>query len=73
MRPKCLHDELIRPFFSALGFSWTASLISWTLQGKYKYDAWKAMVDEGVSSSDAQTRYVKLVNELVTKYGLKKK
>ena len=38
-------------------------------QNKYKYQAWQKLVDEGVSASDAQERYVKLVESLKEKYG----
>ncbi|MCJ1283187.1 hypothetical protein MMC26_002514 [Xylographa opegraphella] len=38
-------------------------------QAKYKYNAWKKMVDEGVTSTQAQQQYVKFVEELKPKYG----
>ncbi|KAI0160993.1 acyl-CoA-binding protein [Hypoxylon sp. FL1284] len=39
------------------------------LKGKYKYQAWKDLVDEGISAEAAQERYVAKVEELKTKYG----
>lgn len=39
------------------------------LTGKAKYNAWKKVVDEGVTPEDAQKRYVELVESLKTKYG----
>lgn len=38
-------------------------------QGKAKYNAWKKVVDEGVTPDAAQEQYVKLVEELKEKYG----
>ncbi|MCJ1400894.1 hypothetical protein MMC11_004105 [Xylographa trunciseda] len=42
---------------------------AWDFAGKYKYNAWKKMVDEGVTSAQAQQQYVKFVGELKPKYG----
>ncbi|KAL8749991.1 MAG: hypothetical protein Q9199_007347 [Rusavskia elegans] len=39
------------------------------LEGKAKYNAWKAVDDDGVSAKDAQEKYVKKVNSLKEKYG----
>ncbi|XXG98214.1 endocytosis defective- protein [Hypoxylon texense] len=39
------------------------------LKGKYKYQAWKDLVEEGVTPEAAQERYVKKVEELKNKYG----
>ncbi|KAI1775024.1 putative fatty acid binding protein [Hypoxylon cercidicola] len=39
------------------------------LKGKYKYNAWKDLVDEGITPETAQERYVKKVEELKEKYG----
>ena len=39
------------------------------LQGKYKYRAWKEVVDEGISAETAQERYVALVEELKAELG----
>ncbi|KAI5865156.1 acyl-CoA-binding protein [Durotheca rogersii] len=39
------------------------------LKGKYKYQAWQKLVDEGLSAEAAQERYVKKVEELKEKYG----
>ncbi|PSK38120.1 hypothetical protein B9Z65_1311 [Elsinoe australis] len=36
---------------------------------KAKRNAWQKIVDQGVSPQDAQTRYIKLVDELKKKYG----
>ncbi|RTE73984.1 hypothetical protein BHE90_011577 [Fusarium euwallaceae] len=38
-------------------------------KGKAKYNAWKKVVDEGVTPEAAQEQYVKLVEELKEKYG----
>ena len=38
-------------------------------KGKAKYNAWKKVDDDGVSTKDAQEKYVKLVNSLKGKYG----
>ena len=38
-------------------------------QGKAKKKAWQKIVDEGVSPSQAEQKYVTLVNELKDKYG----
>ena len=38
-------------------------------QGKAKRNAWQKLVDEGVSPSDAQKKYVALVESLKTKHG----
>lgn len=38
-------------------------------QEKAKRNAWQKIVDQGVSPQDAQTRYIKLVDELKKKYG----
>ncbi|GKZ19793.1 hypothetical protein AbraIFM66951_010790 [Aspergillus brasiliensis] len=37
--------------------------------GKYKYNAWKKLLDEGVTPEQAQERYIAFVEELKTKYG----
>ncbi|KAI4863320.1 acyl-CoA-binding protein [Hypoxylon rubiginosum] len=39
------------------------------LKGKYKYQAWKDLVDESVTPEAAQERYVAKVEELKNKYG----
>ncbi|KAI4251520.1 MAG: hypothetical protein L6R42_008352 [Xanthoria sp. 1 TBL-2021] len=39
------------------------------MTGKAKYNAWKAVDDDGVSAKDAQEKYVKKVNSLKEKYG----
>ncbi|PSS25873.1 hypothetical protein M430DRAFT_134735 [Amorphotheca resinae ATCC 22711] len=39
------------------------------LKGKAKKRAWQKIVDEGISQEQAQERYVKLVEEMKTKYG----
>ncbi|KAI1379554.1 acyl-CoA-binding protein [Hypoxylon crocopeplum] len=39
------------------------------LKGKYKYQAWEKLVNEGISAETAQERYVKKVDELKEKYG----
>ncbi|TKX27617.1 fatty-acyl-CoA binding protein [Elsinoe australis] len=39
------------------------------LDEKAKRNAWQKIVDQGVSPQDAQTRYIKLVDELKKKYG----
>lgn len=39
------------------------------LQGKYKYNAWKKIVDEKVTPEKAQTKYVDLVEKLKKAYG----
>jgi diazepam-binding inhibitor (GABA receptor modulating acyl-CoA-binding protein) len=36
----------------------------WQQQGKAKYNAWQKVVDEGVSVTDAQEKYVALVEKL---------
>ncbi|KAF2145250.1 uncharacterized protein K452DRAFT_316331 [Aplosporella prunicola CBS 121167] len=41
------------------------------LKGKAKYNAWKKEVDAGVSASDAEKRYIELVETLKGKYGVK--
>ena len=38
-------------------------------QGKAKYNAWKKLVEEGVTAEQAQERYVAKVEELKGKYG----
>ncbi|MCJ1457562.1 hypothetical protein MMC28_007930 [Mycoblastus sanguinarius] len=39
-------------------------------QGKYKYNAWKKVIEEDETSGpDAQKKYVTLVNSLKGKYG----
>ncbi|MCJ1478574.1 hypothetical protein MMC13_007255 [Lambiella insularis] len=38
------------------------------MKGKYKYNAWKKMVDEGVTPVQAQQQYVKFVKDLEPKY-----
>ena len=38
-------------------------------QGKAKRNAWQKLVDEGVSPSDAQKKYVALVESLKKKHG----
>jgi acyl-CoA-binding protein len=38
-------------------------------QGKAKRNAWQKLVDEGISPSDAQKKYVALVESLKTKHG----
>ncbi|CAK38153.1 hypothetical protein CBS63078_7422 [Aspergillus niger] len=37
--------------------------------GKYKYNGWKRLHDEGVTSDEAQERYIFLVEALKEKYG----
>lgn len=39
------------------------------LKGKAKRKAWQKLVDEGLSSAQAEERYVALVEELKGKYG----
>ncbi|KAI9882305.1 MAG: hypothetical protein M1823_005948 [Watsoniomyces obsoletus] len=39
------------------------------LKGKAKKRAWQKIVDEGVTPSEAQTRYVELVETLKNNYG----
>ncbi|KAI0111448.1 acyl-CoA-binding protein [Daldinia grandis] len=39
------------------------------LKGKYKYQAWQKVADEGISPAEAQERYVKLVETLKEKNG----
>ncbi|KAI4256130.1 MAG: hypothetical protein LQ352_002237 [Teloschistes flavicans] len=39
------------------------------LTGKAKYNAWSKVNDDGVTASQAQEKYVKLVNSLKEKYG----
>ncbi|WEW59748.1 acyl-CoA-binding protein (ACBP)/diazepam binding inhibitor (DBI)/endozepine (EP) [Emydomyces testavorans] len=38
-------------------------------KGKYKYNQWKKLVDEGVTAEEAQQRYVALIEKLKAKYG----
>jgi len=38
-------------------------------EAKYKYNAWKKVVDEGVTPEEAQKQYVQLVEKLKEKYG----
>ncbi|KAH8735783.1 hypothetical protein BGZ61DRAFT_472179 [Ilyonectria robusta] len=38
-------------------------------KGKYKYRAWKELVDEGISAETAQERYVVLVEKLKAELG----
>jgi len=38
-------------------------------KGKYKYNAWKKIVEEGVTPEEAQKRYVELIEKLKEKYG----
>ncbi|EEQ85603.1 hypothetical protein RJZ56_006555 [Blastomyces dermatitidis] len=38
-------------------------------KGKYKYNSWKKVADEGLSSEDAQKQYVELIEKLKEKYG----
>ncbi|PGH27034.1 hypothetical protein AJ80_01219 [Polytolypa hystricis UAMH7299] len=38
-------------------------------KGKYKYNAWKKVVDDEVSPEDAQKHYVELIEKLKAKYG----
>lgn len=38
-------------------------------QGKAKYAAWKKVADEGISSEEAQKRYVAFIETMKEKYG----
>ncbi|KAK2753418.1 hypothetical protein FQN55_003547 [Onygenales sp. PD_40] len=38
-------------------------------KGKYKYNAWKKIAEEGLSAEDAQKQYVELIEKLKEKYG----
>ena len=38
-------------------------------QAKYKFNAWEKLVNEGVSATDAQAKYVALVEKLKGVYG----
>ncbi|KLJ07460.1 diazepam-binding inhibitor (GABA receptor modulator, acyl-CoA-binding protein) [Blastomyces silverae] len=38
-------------------------------KGKFKYNAWKKVADEGLSAEDAQKQYVELIEKLKAKYG----
>ncbi|EAS29189.1 uncharacterized protein CIMG_07935 [Coccidioides immitis RS] len=38
-------------------------------KGKYKYNKWKSIVEEGVTPEEAQKRYVELIEKLKAKYG----
>ena len=37
-------------------------------QGKYKWDAWKKVVDDGVTPAQAEKKYVELYNATKAKY-----
>ncbi|KAL8826153.1 MAG: hypothetical protein Q9191_003977 [Dirinaria sp. TL-2023a] len=39
-------------------------------KGKYKYNAWKKLVDAKTTPEDAQTKYVELVDKLKGTYGM---
>ncbi|KKA31127.1 hypothetical protein TD95_000599 [Thielaviopsis punctulata] len=39
------------------------------LKGKAKYNAWKAVVEEGVSAAEAQARYVAKIEQMKATYG----
>lgn len=39
------------------------------LKGKAKKNAWKKIVDEGVTPEEAQTKYVALIEKLKEEYG----
>ncbi|ODH51312.1 hypothetical protein GX48_02552 [Paracoccidioides brasiliensis] len=38
-------------------------------KGKYKYNAWKKIAEEGLSAEEAQEKYVSLVEKFKEKYG----
>lgn len=40
-----------------------------SVQGKAKKQAWKKLVDEGVTPEEAQSRYVELVEKLKSSHG----
>lgn len=39
------------------------------IQESAKYNAWKKVVDDGLSAADAQKKYIEYVEELKAKYG----
>ncbi|RYO77489.1 hypothetical protein DL766_008960 [Monosporascus sp. MC13-8B] len=43
------------------------------LKGKAKYNAWKKVVDEGVTQEQAQEKYIAKVEEMKTQYGYDEK
>lgn len=42
---------------------------AFNFQAKYKFNAWKKVVDEGLSPKEAQAKYVSLVEKLKGVYG----
>ena len=53
---------------NALYLAYMADTLT-SVQGKYKYNAWKKIVDEKVTPETAQTKYVDLVEKLKKSYG----
>ncbi|KAH7165486.1 acyl-CoA-binding protein [Dactylonectria macrodidyma] len=50
-------------------FSAASAPGAFDFKGKYKYRAWKEVVEEGISAETAQERYVALVEELKAELG----
>ncbi|KAK4109561.1 putative fatty acid binding protein [Canariomyces notabilis] len=50
-------------------FSSAAAPGMFDLKGKAKYNAWKKVVEEGISAEQAQEKYVAKIEEMKTKYG----
>jgi diazepam-binding inhibitor (GABA receptor modulating acyl-CoA-binding protein) len=74
-KPGTFDFKVRRPFFCFFG-RWRSrgrATGKWSLltlpQGKYKYNAWKKIVEEDVTPEDAQKRYVELIEKLKEKYG----
>jgi diazepam-binding inhibitor (GABA receptor modulating acyl-CoA-binding protein) len=38
------------------------------IQARYKYKAWKELVDQGMKPAEAQAKYIAFVEELKPKY-----
>ncbi|GAB1316678.1 hypothetical protein MFIFM68171_06888 [Madurella fahalii] len=50
-------------------FSAAAAPGMFDLKGKAKYNAWKKVVDDGITAEQAQEKYVAKIEEMKTKYG----
>ncbi|KAL6717275.1 acyl-CoA-binding protein (ACBP)/diazepam binding inhibitor (DBI)/endozepine (EP) [Lecanora helva] len=69
LKAKPTNDELLE-VGSGEDFSKATQPGTFDFQGKYKYNAWKKVVEEEKTSpEDAQKKYVTLVNKLKGTYG----
>lgn len=64
-----MFDFKVRPATCLPRNSTQSAALTNSLQNKAKYNAWKKLVEDGVTPEQAETKYIALIEELKTKYG----